>query len=271
MARSVLIPVDDSAESDRALVVGVTLAARAGLPVELVHVHTGLARRVDEQELVARAAAVAPLACRATVLHHEDPVEALTAAFGDHPDDLVVLGTSARGPLGELLLGSVSEALLARVDHPLLLVGPQVVAGDPLGPSLVAAVADRRTGELLVDPVVDWASLLGADPWFVQVAEPTVGLFGRRADLAETGLVHRLAERARAGGLDAQWDVLHGRSAPASLVDFAVSMGGGIVAVASERWVDPDHVHWASTARALVHRSPFPVLVVPVHLAAVPG
>jgi hypothetical protein len=47
-------------------------------------------------------------------------------------------------------------------------------------------------------------------------------------------------------------------------VDFVADMGGGAVAVASERWAAPDRVRWASTARSLVHTSPFPVLVIPV-------
>jgi len=174
------------------------------------------------------------------------------------------VATSARGPLSELLLGSVSEAILQRSHHPLLLVGPQAGAR-PIGPTVVAAVAALRTGEQLTPVVVDWARCFDAEPWFVQMGAPSTDADSwQRLDATETGLVHRLAEMVRAQSLDAQWDVLHGRDAPDALVDFTTTMGGGIVAVASERWTDPRHIHWTSTARALVQRSPFPVLVVPV-------
>lgn len=272
MARSIVVPVAHTNEGDRALGVAVGLARSSGLPLELIHVCVpGSDVAVAEWQLRARADRASGVQVVATMLHDDDPVESLAVAFDERPDALVVLGSAARGPLSELLLGSVSEALLARTDRSMLLVGPQVRGDAPLGTAVVGAVGDLRTGELLVDPIADWVSSFGGDAWFVQVAAPSMLAAGRSLDTAETGLVHRLAARARLDGVDAQWDVLHGRSAPGALVDFATSMGGGVLAVASERWADPTHIRWTSTARSLVHRSPFPVLVVPVHTASVPG
>lgn len=271
MLRSILVPVDTSAEGTRGLRLAARIAGRTGAPLEVLHVRAlDVSPEVAEWQLRSRAEELgARVPCTTTLLQGEDTVEALLAALADRPDGLVVLGTAARGPIGELLLGSVSEALLARSDRPLLLAGPRVDPTEPLGPSLVAAVAQRNTGERLVEPLALLTEALGAEPWFVQVAAPNGSRFGRGGDVAETGLVHRLADQARRRGLDAQWDVLHGRNAPAAIIDFTASMGGGIVAVASERWADPTQVHWSSTARTLVNRSPFPVLVVPVHTAAV--
>lgn len=270
MFRSIAVPVDASDGSDRALRVAVELAERGELPIELITVAPHDATdRLDEHEARVRTQARVVLQCTATRLYSHDPVGALVDAFDERPGALVVVGTRARGPVTELLLGSVSEAILGRTTHPLVLVGPHV-ADRPVGPAVIAAVDRQRTGELLAPAVVDWARRFGAEPWFVQVAPPLRPADVRStADVSETGLVHRLAESVRELHVDAQWDVLHGRSAPDALIDFTRSMGGGIVAVASERWTDPGHVHWASTARTLVHRSPYPVLVVPVEHALV--
>ena len=49
-----------------------------------------------------------------------DPVEALAAVSGEL--DLLVCGSRGHGPVGEVVLGSVSHALLGAVRCPLLVV-----------------------------------------------------------------------------------------------------------------------------------------------------
>lgn len=262
MARTILVPVDGSAEGARALAVAARLAAVADLPLEAVTVTpdgeaTGLERRVAD---------IVKNRCPVTQVRSDDPVDALVRFIDARPDVIVVLGTSAKGPLSELLLGSVSEAVLSRTDHPLLLVGPHVDPAMPFGPALAVAVADDDAGALLSPAVEDWARTFGVEPWFVQVASPLRWSEQPLVeDVAEHGLVHRLAGGVRLDGVEAQWDVLHSRSTPDALIDFAGSVGGGVVAVATPRWADPGRIRWISTARSLVHRSPYPVLVVPVH------
>jgi nucleotide-binding universal stress UspA family protein len=270
MLRPIVVPVDRSAEADRAARVGARLARSAGAPLELLTVApSGADPAGVQRDLDAWAARFAPLPCVLTAVTGDDTVGMLVEAFAERPGSLVVLGTSARGPLTELLLGSVSEAVLTRTDHPLLLVGPHVVDAD-IGPAFVSAVGSRG-GQMLVPYVVDWIRTFGGDAWVVQVTEPK-SLFddeGAWRDCGQNGVLLRLAAELRDQHIDAQWDVLHGRRAPESLVDFTRSMGGGVIAVASERWAAPSQVHWTSTARELVHGSPFPVFVVPVHEALV--
>lgn len=265
MLGSIIVPVDGTDESERGVGVAAVLAARASLPVELFTVvRPGDSAEVARDDLGALVRELGPGDHSAKVIRSPDVVEAIVDELERHADGLALLGTSARGPITELLLGSVSEAVLARSTLPVLLVGPNVRPASAFGPALVAAVASDGCGSLLAPWLVEWRERFGVDPWFVQVAEATTAGAGRPA--TETGLVHRLADRLRHQGIDAQWDVLHGRDTADALVDFTATMGGGVIVVASERWTDSNRIRLASTARSIVQRSPYPVLVVPVHV-----
>ncbi len=230
MFTSIVVPLDSGAEGDRAGALAERLAAQAGLPLEVLAV---------------------------------PGFPELMEAIDQRPDSLVVLGAKARGPIGSLVLGELSEAVLGRTDHPLLLVGPHATID--LGPNLVVAVADANAGAALLPSVLHWSRQLRFEPWFVQVAPKVTRWWEPPADLVEPGAVSQLASTARALGVDAQWDVLHGDDPAEAIEAFTTSMGGGVVAVASRRWASDARVHWTSTARSLVHRSPWPVLVQPLH------
>jgi nucleotide-binding universal stress UspA family protein len=59
-------------------------------------------------------------------------------------------------------------------------------------------------------------------------------------------------------------ELLHDPDTADAIVGFTSQQGGGLIVIATRRWADPARRHWASTARRLVARSPFPVLVVPL-------
>ncbi len=264
MLDSIVVPVDFGPDGDRAARVAGKLAATAGLPVELLTV-AGLdaSPPVTRFELEYRERLLGQAHSSSKVIVDDDVVGALTRAVEARPSSLVVLGTRARGPISSLLLGGVAESVLARYDHPLLLVGPH--ADDVVGPNLVVAVADANAGAALLPSVVSWARQLEMEPWFVQVAPKEPHWWDRPVDLVEPGAVAQLASTARALGVEAQWDVLHGDEPAVAIQDFVASMGGGVVAVASRRWASDSRVHWTSTARSLVHDGRFPVLVQPLH------
>jgi nucleotide-binding universal stress UspA family protein len=230
MFHSIVVPIDLGADGEHAVPVAADLAGRASSPVDLRYV-----KRTGG-----------------------------TTVFADRDDALVVLGTRARNPLGRLLLGGATEALLARTDEPLLLVGPHVEV--PLGPNLVVAVADANAGAAVLPAALEWARRFAFDLWFVEVAPKVAHWWESTDGQGEEGAAAALAATARALGVAARWDVLPAGDPATVISDFTTSMGGGVIAVTSRRWVDDDaRTHWASTARALVHRAPFPVLVQPVH------
>lgn len=56
-----------------------------------------------------------------------DPGKALIELADKHKIDLIVLGTSSRGGLGKLIVGSIAEEIIRKAPCPVLTVGPHVV------------------------------------------------------------------------------------------------------------------------------------------------
>jgi len=274
MFSSIVVPVDLGPEGDRALPLAGKLAVAAGIPIELVCVSSpSMSESVDSYELERRAAAVAPAVCTWVVLHDDDAAAALVRFIGRRPDALVVMATHARGVLAEQILGSVSEAVLAGTDHAVLLVGPHaVVAAGSINPTLVVGVDGTKASESVLPFVAEWIRTFGGNsPWLVEVLRPSSGQAELgRSDTLESGYVKRLAGQLDEHGLKVEWDVAHGRHPADALIEFAdrlddrISDGPAdpVLAVASERWTDPEHHHWLSVARALTHHARHPVLVV---------
>jgi nucleotide-binding universal stress UspA family protein len=176
------------------------------------------------------------------------------------------MATHVRGLLGERLFGSVSEAVLTHYAGPVLLFGPgfeAIEAEQP--PTLVAALEERQASEVVLDAVCAWSAAFGGDPpWLVEAMEPVGLSTGSAVGVIESTRVRTLAKNLAGRGVSARWKVLHGRHAADSIVDFADGLGDAVVAMASERWTDPDHRHLVSVTRAVARRSRCPVLVVPV-------
>ena len=140
--RPVLVPVDFSEHSARALAVAAPLADLHDAPVEVVHVVDPLA----DASLAAGAAASVAVGVPAQDPPSEADVRAFAEAAGCLPAAVhvmrgrpadgvvrcaevaeagaVVMGTHGRGGAARVLLGSVTEAALRRLSCPLLAVRP---------------------------------------------------------------------------------------------------------------------------------------------------
>jgi nucleotide-binding universal stress UspA family protein len=267
MFTTIVVPLDLEPAGDRALPVAAALARTAGVGLELVTISSpNLDEAGDLHELRRRAEAHSdPDRPPATyVLHDNDPAAALVAFLADRPGALVVMGTRARSPLGEFLLGSVSEDLLTHTALPVLLVGPHASVEDPSGsPTLVAGVDGSKVSEALLPTLVAWKATFGGPrPWLVEVM-PVPREAAPNADIADTADVHRLANTFAEQGLDTDWDVARAKHPADALIDFADRVDDAVIAVASVRWTDPHHAHRTSVARQLAHEAHHPVLVVP--------
>jgi nucleotide-binding universal stress UspA family protein len=61
-----------------------------------------------------------------TWIEHGDPAESIARLAREGDYDLVIVGSRARGPLAEMLLGSVSHRLVREAGRPVLVIGLQV-------------------------------------------------------------------------------------------------------------------------------------------------
>ncbi len=142
----VLVPVDDSPASLRALELALKFSSTFNSALHLVHVvpdvplpigdpigvyttydHAGLARALNEvgQDALENAAEVAEERHPTTSLLHADGKsisQVIINAATEQQADLIIMGTHGRGGFDRLLLGSVAEGVTHQANMPVLLL-----------------------------------------------------------------------------------------------------------------------------------------------------
>jgi nucleotide-binding universal stress UspA family protein len=251
----VLVPLDPARPTEQVLDVAAELADDRTV-LELVAVESnGLPPLVVDAFLGTERERYPDLRIEVARLPGPDVVAALLRHIaGTHPD-LVVLASHGRGPLGELLLGSVSADLVRSSPAPTMLVGPACTAGARLE-RLVVGV-DGSTDSLgALDVASHLSKRLGMPLELVEVAEETPF----SSDVVESAELHRLASSVDPPVR--RWDVLHGSDVSKALIDH-VTPGTGVVLVVGSHGRSPGrpNVLGGVAARAVRH-APVPVLVV---------
>lgn len=166
----ILVPVDGSEASEKAIQVGLETAGEDGsvtlvrvlettqlsgwLPIDMVAAHQQEKRLVEKylEDVAAKYPGVE------TMMHEgPDPADGIAAAAKELNVDLVILNSQGRSGLGEAILGSTAERLMRRLDRPaLVLKGDLGTPGHskilvPLDGSKLAEEALRYAGDF-VDP-----------------------------------------------------------------------------------------------------------------------
>ena len=133
MFSKILVPIDFSPHSDRAVEWATALAKACGASLYLVHaIHlphdvqmtgewwaTLRARAVARLDACVDVADAADVSCEAQILD-ERPAEAILEAAKDSHADLIVMGRHGHGALGHLLLGGIASKVLRLADVPVL-------------------------------------------------------------------------------------------------------------------------------------------------------
>ena len=163
--RKILVPVDFNPISSAALEYAAQLAARTHAELIVIYADTfeppaeftaaqtetiaasiaeSRRRTAEELERYAHEHVPETIAMQ-TELREALPVAAILAAIEQHRPDLVVMGTHGRGALARLMLGSVTESVLAATTTPVLAINgvdSARTAGDAV------CVADAATAGL---------------------------------------------------------------------------------------------------------------------------
>ena len=115
----------------------------------------------------------------------------------NHGVDLVVVGTSSRGGLGKVLLGSTAEEIIRVAPCPVLTVGPHVTAEASVGIRSIVCATDFSLGSLrAAEFAVSLAHEYQADLTLVHVVE---GVLTESPDLAIQLTEQRLREMIPSG------------------------------------------------------------------------
>ncbi len=267
--REVVVPLDGSVLGATALEPARAAALALGAPLRLI------TTRWDDdlgspREYLDRAAARLGGEVETAVIQDRGAAEAILL-HADHSDTLVCMATHGRSGLGQAVLGSVTETVLSRAGHPVLLVGPQLQTRlSALEPAnLLVAVDGSALSESIVPTAAEWAANLGLEVRVVEVTIPSVGLLVRHPEQDAHRDVERVVEQLRALGVRADGEVLLGADPSEHIVDRATGWPATLVAIATHGRTGVSRVVLGSVAMKIAHGSPCPVLVArPAQLGA---
>jgi nucleotide-binding universal stress UspA family protein len=121
----------------------------------------GIAFRLQEKNLTC--------ACEVRQMY---PVDQISSFIREHDVERLIVGTSSRGKLGKLLVGSVAEELIRSLDIPVCTVGPHFKPLPQSNPRrIILALSLRHHPEHCLRFAVDLAAVMPAELTVLHVTE----------------------------------------------------------------------------------------------------
>ena len=263
MFRSIVVALDLGPDGDRALPIVRGLVAASDLPVELITVSSPhVDEAVDAHELSVRLAANGWPADASAIAHDNDVARAIVNHLDSRDNALLVMATSAKASLTARFLGSITEAVLSRLDQPVLLVGPRVPAECELAdPTLIVLIDTGDLAEATVPAIASWARTIGgSQPVLAEISSPSTD-----EEVAPTHL-DRYVTMLAAEGITASQENVQPDDIESWIGRVLEKATDPIFVATSVRWTDA-RARGHSMTRRLVQRSTRPVLVVPARYA----
>lgn len=264
MFNRIIVPVDGSDESWRAIGIGDRIAVACDADLEIVCVMEAHDDFEVQERLLRRRVGREPLATPRPLVHIVEPhgtsVEAtlrdrLRAVNGS----LLVMASSGRGRSGAVL-GSVATDVVRTTYGPVVMVGPGVdPAGTPAGHDIVVAVDGSPRSEASLGLAGAWSIGFGSRLWVTT-------MINRAAvspdDMFESSYVARLAEdlstRTRR---EVEFEVLHGANAARAVTDFARRVDAGLIVATTHGRTGLARLALGSTGAAIVRQASCPVVL----------
>jgi nucleotide-binding universal stress UspA family protein len=283
MYRAILVPLDGSPVSERALPYARFLAQ--AVQAELVLLRVVEVRPFTDSEetwneIVAEAyigrfrsdLAVAGLA--ETAVKIGNPAREILDAIKARDLDLIVMSTHGRSGLGRFLHGSVAEEVMRRSPVPILLVSPRCIrtwSSDRPGRVLVPLDGSELAEKALV-PASQFAEILAAELHLIRVVAPSAGRSSQRTPslLSEAGAgetaeaqdyLTGVAEGLRTSGRAVSTLVKRGN--PADMISASArEEDADVIVIASHRRAGVSRLIQGSVAARLIQEASVPVCLV---------
>jgi nucleotide-binding universal stress UspA family protein len=292
MLQTVLVPLDGSELSERALPMATALADATGAHVVLTRValaqglpgemfYADRTQAIDEAEAYLAAVAQRMSADglqAATVVHFGDADEGILEAIVSHQADLVVMSTHGRSGLGRWVYGSVAEAILARSPVPVLLIRangdipPSVLDHDR--PIIMAPLDGSRFAEAALPYATALARAFKASLMLIHVYEPPqvldsdivmrpdwVAEMLTRDHAAADRYLADVAQRLRGEGIEVQTVMRQGDVAQVILEE-SWADGTSMIVMATHGRTGLREVLYGNVALDILHRGKLPLLLV---------
>jgi nucleotide-binding universal stress UspA family protein len=301
MARTILVPLDGSPFSERALPVALCVAGGSGATLHLVRIHVPATRApislegmpvIDQDKDSLRWEAErayvtrirkqlgprSEVATRIAVLN--GPVaEVLTTYAAFNQVDLIVMTTHGRGGLARAWLGSVADALLRHSSVPVLLVRATedtAIASLPEGPPrMLVALDGSRLAEEVLEPAVNLGRSLGAEYTLLRVINP-LGVMGdlslvfaprmgravaSQRETEAKTYLDGIARWFRDRGLEVKTKVIDSEQPAETILDEAERHGFGFIAMATHGRSGLSRLLMGSVASRVLHGTSVPLLL----------
>lgn len=272
MFTTIVVPLDDTPDSLRALKPARAIADATGAELVAATVVTSLGERVlIEQELSARISEYGVSVSKVVAYFNVYTVNDGLSHFLERSDETLVVAATFGHSHTAGIVGSHTEKMVHEwPDLAVVLVGPRVdIDNYSLDGPIMACVDSTSESEAVADPVARLAQELLLDPWVVTVMEPaTVGaslrpVAGGIEPIFESNRVHVIANQIqRQGTSSVNWEVLHSKHPAKSLVAFADSLNASLIAVATRPRGGLSRLAHGSVAMETVNQASCPVLAV---------
>jgi len=263
-----IVPVDGSDDSWRAVDAALALGRRCDASVDIIEVVFAERYLAEAEARVADRIGkhdASGVTVTTTAKLGESAAAVISSEVDRHPEVLVVMASHGRGR-SAALLGSVTEDLLQKIYGPILVVGPHSKTNDFSGP-IVVTVDGSEASEGVLPLAAAYGIELRVDPWIVEVAEPHVAT---PSDISESAYTARLARKlSEESGHAVHFEMLHGKHVADEVSSFASSMNASLVVASTHGRTGMARLVIGSTAAAFVHKAPCPILLVrPPHLSS---
>ncbi len=273
MFGDVLVPLDGSAEAERALDIAIPIARYLDSTLRVV---SYVDAEFVEQTLADITAAVA--AHDIEGLDLDIRVETATGPVAKHlvdrvhetPGTLLCLTTHGRGRT-QLFTGSVASDVLREITSPAMLVGPACnTAAFTIDGRILVPVDGSAVSESMVPVATAWSIVTHAPMELLSVMDPKMASVAAatHGDVTESSYLHRLADSVGKNlGRSASYDVLHDKHAGRAILDHATDPDVGVIAMATHGTTGLARLTAGSVTSEVVRSAHVPVLTLrPPHL-----
>lgn len=260
MITTIVVPLDGSDLSHAALPIANELAAALDSSVLLLA--SGWGSTVEQlQSYLDEKSGSLSVPFDTAVVPDTFPATAIADAVKG-TEDAIVMATHGRTGFGKALLGSVSEDVLKRSDHPVLLVGPGAKSFTSFANATMAVTTDGSPISAMILPrAARWAKALSMS--VVVLSATTAG--GLPLGGAEPEALSNAVESAVAffnrEGIEARAESVVGADAADAVSDWANANNVEMVAMATHGRGGLARTALGSTTMRTVHNCHCPVLV----------
>ena len=263
MVQRLIVPVDGSDTSWRAVDVALSLARRTASTVHVVEVVFSSIDVSDAQiRLEEGVGQIDPSDVEVDVevlVSDETVASAIDVAVTDSPGSTIVMASHGRGR-SAALVGSVAEDIVQRTFGPLIVVGPNVTVDDFSGP-IVVSVDGSDESEAALPLAAAWGIELGVEPWIVNVIGPNQHAVG--TDVVDGMYASRLAhDLAARSGHRVEFEELHEGHPAVAVPDFAERMQASLIVASSHGRSGLSRLTLGSVTSGFIRHATCPVMIV---------